>query len=70
LRIVSENLGVKPEEVSRATSFLEDVGADSLDVVELAMELEEEFEITIETERIKTICDALAEQLRDREQNG
>jgi len=45
--IVCENLGVNKEQVTRQTSFIDDVGADSLDIVELVMELEEEFEITI-----------------------
>jgi acyl carrier protein len=43
IEIVCENLGVNKEQVTRNTSFIEDVGADSLDIVELVMELEEEF---------------------------
>src|SRR5213596_2092335 len=62
IEIVCENLGVNKEQVTRQTSFQEDVGADSLDIVELVMELEEEFEITIpdeEAEKIKTVGQAI-----------
>ncbi len=45
--IVAEQLGVEKEKVSGETSFVNDLGADSLDTVELVMELEEEFDITI-----------------------
>jgi acyl carrier protein len=60
--IVCENLGVNKEQVTRQTSFQEDVGADSLDIVELVMELEEEFDITIPddaAEKIQTIGEAV-----------
>src|SRR3981081_4644794 len=60
--IVCENLGVNKDQVTRNTSFQEDIGADSLDIVELVMELEEEFEITIpdeEAENIKTVGQAI-----------
>ena len=60
--IVCENLGVNKDQVTRSTSFIEDVGADSLDIVELVMELEEEFEITIpdeQAEKIKTVGEAI-----------
>jgi acyl carrier protein len=60
--IVCENLGVNKEQVTRSTSFIEDMGADSLDIVELVMELEEEFEITIpdeQAEKIKTVGEAI-----------
>jgi acyl carrier protein len=60
--IVCENLGVNKEQVSRSTNFIEDIGADSLDIVELVMELEEEFEITIpdeQAEKIKTVGEAI-----------
>jgi acyl carrier protein len=60
--IVSENLGVNKEQVTRQTSFQEDLGADSLDIVEMVMELEEEFEITIpddQAEKIKTVGEAI-----------
>src|SRR5271168_1134424 len=62
IQIVCDNLGVNKEQVTRATSFTEDIGADSLDIVELVMELEEEFEITIpdeEAEKIKTVGEAI-----------
>ena len=60
--IVCENLGVSREQVNRNTSFQDDIGADSLDIVELIMELEEEFEITIpddQAEKIKTVGEAI-----------
>lgn len=57
-KIVSEQLGVKDEEVKIEASFVEDLGADSLDTVELVMALEEEFETEIpdeEAEKITTV---------------
>tara|TARA_X000001036_G_C20431872_1_gene705527 strand:+ start:472 stop:708 length:237 start_codon:yes stop_codon:yes gene_type:complete len=57
-KIVAEQLGVKEEEVLNAASFVEDLGADSLDTVELVMALEEEFETEIpdeEAEKITTV---------------
>ena len=57
-KIVSEQLGVKEEEVKPEASFVEDLGADSLDTVELVMALEEEFETEIpdeEAEKITTV---------------
>jgi len=60
--IVCENLGVNRDQVTRQTSFQEDVGADSLDIVELVMELEEEFDIQIpddQAEKIKTVGEAI-----------
>ena len=60
--IVSEQLGVPKEEVSRESSFVDDLKADSLDVVELVMEFEDEFEITIpddDYEKIRTVGDAV-----------
>jgi acyl carrier protein len=62
IQIVCDNLGVNKEQVTRKTSFIEDVGADSLDIVELIMELEEEFEINIpdeQAEKIKTVGEAI-----------
>lgn len=56
--IVVEQLGVKEEEVTSASSFVDDLGADSLDTVELVMALEEEFETEIpdeEAEKITTV---------------
>ncbi len=61
-QIVCDSLGVSKNDVTRTTSFQEDIGADSLDIVELVMELEEEFEITIpdeEAEKIKTVGEAI-----------
>lgn len=49
-KIVAEQLGVKEEEVTNTASFVEDLGADSLDTVELVMALEEEFETEIPDE--------------------
>jgi len=57
-KIVCEQLGVKEEEVKLSSSFVEDLGADSLDTVELVMALEEEFETEIpdeEAEKITTV---------------
>ena len=57
-KIVAEQLGVKEEEVKNEASFVEDLGADSLDTVELVMALEEEFETDIpdeEAEKITTV---------------
>ncbi len=57
-KIVSDQLGVKEEEVKNEASFVEDLGADSLDTVELVMALEEEFETEIpdeEAEKITTV---------------
>ena len=60
--IVSEQLGVPKEEVKLESSIIEDLKADSLDVVELVMELEDEFDITIpddDYEKLKTVGDAI-----------
>ncbi len=61
-KIVIEQLGVKEEEVTNDASFVDDLGADSLDTVELVMALEEEFETLIpdeDAEKIITIKDAV-----------
>ena len=61
-KIVAEQLGVKEEEVTNSASFVEDLGADSLDTVELVMALEEEFETEIpdeEAEKITTVQAAI-----------
>ena len=60
--IVAEQLGVKEEEVKNESSFVDDLGADSLDTVELVMALEEEFEIEIPdevAEKITTVQQAI-----------
>ena len=60
--IVVENLGVNMEEVVNSASFVEDLGADSLDTVELVMALEEEFDTEIpdeEAEKITTVQEAI-----------
>ena len=54
-QIVIEQLGVKEEEVSNDASFVDDLGADSLDTVELVMALEEEFDIEIQDEQAEKI---------------
>ena len=61
--IVSEQLSVPKEEITRESSFVDDLKADSLDVVELVMELEDEFDITIpddDYDKIRTVGDAIA----------
>lgn len=61
-KIVVEQLGVKEDEVTNAASFVDDLGADSLDTVELVMALEEEFETEIpdeEAENITTVQQAI-----------
>jgi acyl carrier protein len=61
-KIVVEQLGVKEEEVVIGASFVDDLGADSLDTVELVMALEEEFECEIpdeEAEKITTVQEAV-----------
>jgi len=60
--IIKEQLGVKEEEVVNEASFVDDLGADSLDTVELVMALEEEFDMEIpdeEAEKITTIQQAI-----------
>ena len=60
--IIAEQLGVKLEEVTDGASFIEDLGADSLDTVELVMALEEEFGIEIpdeDAEKMVTVGDAI-----------
>ena len=62
VQIVCDNLGVNKEQVNRTTSFQEDMGADSLDTVELVMALEEHFDIQIpdeDAEKIVTVGDAI-----------
>lgn len=62
VKIVVEELAVDPEEVTNEASFIDDLGADSLDVVELVMAFEEEFDIEIpdeDAESIQTVQDAV-----------
>jgi len=61
-KIVAEQLGVNEEEIKSTPSFVEDLGADSLDTVELMMALEEEFDAEIpdeDAEKIATVKDAV-----------
>ncbi|MDX1568487.1 MAG: acyl carrier protein [Gemmatimonadota bacterium] len=60
--IIINELGVDPEKVTNDASFVEDLGADSLDTVELVMAFEEEFEIDIpdeDAEQMQTVGDAV-----------
>ena len=60
--LVVEQLGVDAEEVTEEASFIDDLGADSLDIVELVMAFEEEFDLEIpdeDAEKIKTVGDAV-----------
>jgi acyl carrier protein len=60
--IIVEQLGVEENEVKEASAFIDDLGADSLDTVELVMALEEEFNIEIsdeDAEKIKTVKEAI-----------
>lgn len=61
-KIICEKLSVKPEQVTPATSFVNDLGADSLDQVELVMELEDKFGMQIpdeQAEKLQTVGDAI-----------
>jgi acyl carrier protein len=61
--IIAEQLGVKLEEVTEQASFIDDLGADSLDTVELVMALEEEFGIEIpdeDAEKLRTVGEAIS----------
>lgn len=60
--IISDQLGLREDEVKSEASFVDDLGADSLDIVELIMAMEEEFEIEIpdeDAEKILTVTDAI-----------
>ena len=62
IEIVSEQMGVDKSEITRETSFVNDLNADSLDTVELVMEFEDEFEMSIpdeEAEKIQTVGQAI-----------
>lgn len=61
-KIIVEQLGVEEDEINMESSFIDDLGADSLDIVELIMALEEEFDIEIpdnEAEKIACVADAV-----------
>lgn len=61
-QLVAENLGVELEKISDESSFVDDLGADSLDTVELVMALEEEFSLEIsdaDAEKITTVKEAI-----------
>lgn len=61
-RIIVEQLGVEEDEITMESSFIDDLGADSLDIVELIMALEEEFDLEIpdsEAEKLQTVGDAV-----------
>jgi len=60
--IIAEQLGISEDTIKSDSAFIEDLGADSLDIVELVMAMEEEFEVEIpdeEAENIKTVNDAI-----------
>lgn len=62
IEIVSEQMGVSKDQITHETSFVNDLGADSLDTVELVMELEEEFDINIpdeDAEKIQTVGESI-----------
>ena len=62
-KIVVEHLGVEPDKVTEGASFIDDLGADSLDTVELVMAFEEEFDLEIpdeDAEKITTVGDAIS----------
>ncbi|WP_091657341.1 acyl carrier protein [Alteribacillus iranensis] len=61
-KIVADRLGVEESEITMEATFKDDLGADSLDVVELVMELEDEFDLEIsdeEAEKISTVADVV-----------
>ena len=62
IKMVAEQLGVKEDDIQTGSSFVEDLGADSLDTVELIMALEEEFDAEIpdeDAEKIATVEDSI-----------
>ena len=70
--IIVNELGVEPDKVTDEASFVEDLGADSLDTVELVMAFEEEFGIDIpdeDAEQMRSVGDAIA-YLRDQQEGG
>ena len=72
-KIIVEQLGVDESEVTLEASFIDDLGADSLDLVELIMALEDEFEVEIPdnaAEKITTVGDVVEMCIRDRRSCG
>ena len=66
-KVIAEVLSVDPDEITMDTTFMDDLGADSLDVFQIIMALEEEFDIEIaneEAEKIVTVSDAV-EQIKN-----
>ena len=62
IKIVCDQMGATPDKVTKDTSFINDLGADSLDTVELVMEFEDEFEISIpdeDAEKIQSVGNAI-----------
>ena len=60
--IICDQLAVEPEKVTQTASFIDDLGADSLDIVELVMTMEEEFDLDIpdeDAEKMKTVGDVV-----------
>jgi acyl carrier protein len=72
--IIVEQLGVNPEQVTPEASFIEDLGADSLDIVELVMAFEEEFGVEVpdeDAEKLQTVGDVIRYiQERAKQQGG
>ena len=74
IEIISEQMGVDKSEIARETSFINDMNADSLDTVELVMEFEDEFDMSIpdeEAEKIQTVgaaIDYIAEVMKSKSQ--
>ncbi len=72
IEIVSEQMGVDKSEITRETSFVNDLNADSLDTVELVMEFEDEFELSIpdeDAEKIQTVGQAI-DYIKERTKKG
>jgi acyl carrier protein len=70
--IIVENLGVDQEKVTEEASFVEDLGADSLDTVELVMAFEEEFDVEIpdeDAEKMRTVGEAIS-YLKNKTEKG
>jgi acyl carrier protein len=70
--IIVEQLGVNPEQVTPRASFIEDLGADSLDIVELVMAFEEEFGVEVpdeEAEKLQTVQDVI-DYIKNKQQSS